>query len=255
MQKIVAPGGSYRYSKLMDKQRLEAIRLATPGPVARHLNKRISLPISAQLVQWKIHPNWVSFFNIALGWSTGFFVAQGTYPYYLLGGFLFQMASIFDGCDGEVAKLRGMTSKFGEYLDSISDNGALISFFAGLLIANFHWGLAIFLTAGLAVLFFQIILFLKRNTRSASLVTFDKEFLSKLSLNDGTFLMTFIRYGRVLMRKDVFSLLFFLFALAGWLPAWLYIAAGGTWIANGILLWLKTKKYSSSTSTEPSSIR
>ncbi|MBI4223369.1 MAG: CDP-alcohol phosphatidyltransferase family protein, partial [Deltaproteobacteria bacterium] len=95
----------------MDKKRLEAIRLATPGPVARHLNKRISLPISWQLAKWGVHPNWISAFNITLGWSTGFFTAQGTYPFYLLGGFLFQMASIFDGCDGEVAKLRGMTSK------------------------------------------------------------------------------------------------------------------------------------------------
>lgn len=244
-----------------NKLLLEQIRLATPGPVAKYLNKRISLPISAQLVKWNVHPNWVSFFNIALGWSTGFFVAQGTYPYYLLGGFLFQMASIFDGCDGEVAKLRGMTSKFGEYLDSISDNGALLSFFIGLMVAfaKTHSAsttamVAALLLVGLGGLLIQIILFLKRNTQSASLVTFDKEYLSKLPLENGTFFMALIRYGRILMRKDCFSLMFFLAAVFGLLPLWIYIAAAGTWIANGILLWLKikTKKSWYSTSMAPS---
>lgn len=245
----------------ISKERLEAIRLATPGPVAKHINKRVSLPISAQLVKWRVHPNWVSFFNICLGWSTGFFVAQGTYPYYLLGGFLFQMASIFDGCDGEVAKLRGMTSKFGEYLDSISDNGALISFFIGLMVAfaKTHTAsttamVAMLLLVGLGGLLIQIILFLKRNTQSASLVTFDKEYLSKLPLENGTFFMALVRYGRILMRKDCFSLMFFLSAVVGLLPVWITIAAGGTWIANGILLWLKirAKKSSFLTSMAPS---
>lgn len=240
----------------ISKERLEAIRLATPGPVARHLNKRISLPISARLAQWKIHPNWISIFNLCLGVSTGFFVAQGTYSNYLLGAFLFQLASILDGCDGEVAKLNQQTSKLGQWLDTLSDNGALLSFLIGLMAAfakTHDTAVTLLWTAGLAlglmILFAQIILFLKNHTQSASLITFDKEYLSQLPLNDGSFLMTFIRTGRVWMRKDVFSLLFFVFALLGLLPLWIYLATLGIGVANGVLLWLKTKKYSFSTLT------
>lgn len=244
----------------LSKERLEEIRLATPGPVARHLNKRISLPISARLAKWGVPPNWISVFNMILGLSTGFFVAGGTYSSYLSGAFLFQLASILDGCDGEVAKLNHQTSKLGEWLDSISDNGALLSFFTGLMtaFAKTHaqkttLTTALFLILGLALLLAQIISFLKRKTQSASLVTFDKEYLSKLPLQNGSFLMTFVRYGRILMRKDCFSLFFFIFALLGILPVWIYIAVAGTWMANGTLLWLKIKpkKSLSLTSTGP----
>lgn len=231
------------------KERLEKIRLSTPGPVAKHLNKRISLPISWRLAQWRIHPNIISLFNMAFGISSGFFVAKGTYSFYLLGGFIFQMASVFDGCDGEVAKLNNKTSKLGEWLDTISDNGALLSFFTGLMIAfaRNHTPavtgiIASLLILGLGGLFFQIIAFLKASTQSASLVTFDKEYLSKLPLDNQSFLMRLIRYGKVLMRKDCFSLIFFLSAVVGLLPIWIYTATTVIWIANGVLLWLKIKQ-------------
>lgn len=250
------------HSMEIDITLLEKIRLSTPGPVARHLNKRISLPISVRLARWGVHPNAITFFNMIFGISTGFFVAQGTYLSMLLGGFLFQMASIFDGCDGEVAKLTNKTSKLGQWLDTLSDNGALLSFLAGLMIAfakshseAITGVVAFLLITGVGGIFLQVILFLKKETNSASLLTFDKEYLSKLPLKNGSFLMITIRYGRILMRKDVFSLLFFVAALFGILPLWFYIAAVGTFVANGILIWLKIKQSSFSTSTAPSSIQ
>lgn len=239
--------------KRAEKKLLENIRLSALGPVARHLNKRISLPISLRLARRRLHPNWVSFFNILIGLSTGFFVAQGSYGGGLLGGFLFQMASVFDGCDGELAKLTFKTNKMGEYLDSISDNGALLSFFGGLVIAfaKSHEtlqtiGLGLFLLAGLAALFFQIIVFLKKHTHSASLATFDREYLSKLPSESPLF--RFLQTGKILMRKDAFSMLFFVLALCGVIQWVLTIAIIGTWVANVLLLlikqraWLATKE-------------
>ena len=236
--------------KEAEKILTENIRLSTPGPVAKYLNKRISLPISLRLAKWNIHPNWITLLN--LGISTGFFVAQGSYKMLLMGAALFQCASIFDGCDGEVAKLNFTTSKFGQYFDSISDNGALISFFVGLIFAfsNNHGqsatvGMATLLLGGLGGLLWQMIQFLKRFTHSASLVTFDKEYLSKLSENNySPVLLGFIRYGKILMRKDCFSLYFLLAALIGTLPWLLYLSIAGLWIANGILLYLKLQPFS-----------
>lgn len=248
--------------RMAEKRLLETIRQKTLGPIAKYLNKRISLPISLRLAKWGLHPNWVSFFNIVLGYSTGFFVAKGSYFSMLIGGFLFQMASVFDGCDGELAKLRFKANKFGEYLDSISDNGTLLSFFIGLIFSfsktnapETSIGLALLLLSGLSVLFWQIIHFLKKNTQSASLATFDREYLSKLPLQNKTFLMGFIRYGRILLRKDCFSFLFFLSAIFGILSWWITIAAIGIWIANGVLLWIKIKKPSSSILMGPLSTR
>ncbi|MDO8526813.1 MAG: CDP-alcohol phosphatidyltransferase family protein [Deltaproteobacteria bacterium] len=230
-----------------EKRLMETIRMSTPGPVAKYLNKRISLPISLRISRLGIHPNYITLANMVLGIFSGIVVARGTYPDYLLGAFLFQCASIFDGCDGEVAKLSFTTSKFGQYFDSLSDNGALLSFFIGLIAAfNLEHapivtlGLGALLLAGLAGLLWQMISFLKKHTQSASLATFNREYLAKLPAEHfSPILLKFIHYGKMLMSKDCFSLAFFFFALVGLLPWVLYIATFGTWVANGILLYLK----------------
>lgn len=238
---------SPRRLKEAEKMATEKIRRSAPGPVARHLNKKISLPISLLLAKSGIHPNAITVANMILGVASGFFVAAGNYWGMLIGATLFQLASIFDGCDGEVAKLTFKTSKFGQYFDSISDNGALISFLIGLIIATAKIqetaatvGLGIFLMVGLGGLLWQMILFLKRHTHSASLATFDKEYLSKLGEGDAPrWLITFIHYGKIGMRKDFFSLLFFVLAVIGLLSWALWMAIAGLWVANGLLLTLK----------------
>lgn len=233
--------------KEAEKMATEKIRRAALGPVARHLNKKISLPISLLLAKCGIHPNGITVVNMILGMASGFFVAAGNYWGMLFGATLFQLASIFDGCDGEVAKLTFRTSKFGQYFDSISDNGALLSFFIGLIIATAKIqetaatvGLGLFLMVGLAGLLWQMILFLKRHTHSASLATFDKEYLSKLGEGDAPrWLIGFINFGKTLMRKDFFSLFFFGLAVIGYLSWALWMAIAGLWVANGLLIALK----------------
>ncbi len=241
-------------SDIRDAEKIlsEKIRLSTPGPVAKYLNKKISLPISLKLAKWNFHPNWITLVNMALGIFSGYVISKGSFDSFVIGAFLFQMASIFDGCDGEVAKLTFATSKFGQVLDTISDNSALLSFFTGLFIAfskthspSFTLGLGLFFVVGLAGLFWQMIHFLKKNTQSASLATFDKEYLSKLPKeNISSFLLQLISLGKTLMRKDCFSLMFFISALAGFLEWWLFIAAAGLWIANFVLIYLKYQRLS-----------
>lgn len=227
-----------------EKDLCETIRQSTPGPVAKYLNKRISLPISLWLAKTNIHPNWVTLANMVLGIASGFWIAKGTYLSYLIGALMFQLASILDGCDGELAKLKFKTSRFGQYLDTLSDNGALISFFIGLIAAfsknhapAMTLGMALLLVVGLGGLLGQMILYLKKYTKSASLATFDKEYLAKLPAT--SFFIRCVQVGKIFVRKDVFSLGFFILALFGWLPVALYLAVFGTWIANGSLLYLK----------------
>lgn len=239
-------------SDIKDAERVltEKIRLSTPGPVARYFNKKISLPISLQLAKWHIHPNWITLVNMFLGITSGFVVAKGTFESFVLGAFLFQMVSIFDGCDGELAKLTFTNSKFGQYFDTISDNLALVSFFAGLFVAfskthphSFTYTLVSLFSAALVLLFWQMIAFLKKNTHSASLATFNKEYLAKLPRDGNSpLLLKSIQIGKTLMSKDCFSLFFFLSALLGLLEMWVFAATGGLWIANGVLIYLKLRQ-------------
>lgn len=226
----------------------EAIRHQTPGPIAKHINKRISLPISLLLSKLWVSPNAVTGFNIIIGLFSGVFVADGNhYQIILFGTVLFQIASIVDGCDGEVAKLTFRCSKFGQYIDSLSDNLSLGSFMTGLIAGYWrhtHSAVAFYVGSVMivctAITLFWMILYLKKNTESASLVTFDKEYLQKLSGEPG-YLLTFIKYGKIFLKKDVFSFAFLVFAILGVLYWWLFIAAFGTTVSAAILTYLNLR--------------
>jgi len=101
---------------------------SSDGPVSRHLNRRISLPISRAIVRsgLPISPNMMSFISFSTGVGAALLFALGL-P--LGGGLLAQFSSILDGCDGEIARLTGRGSRRGAILDSILDrlaDGALI---------------------------------------------------------------------------------------------------------------------------------
>lgn len=239
---------NHRDRAVAEKSLTEAIRHQTMGPVAKYVNKRFSLPVSLVLSKLWVSPNTVTAFNIIIGLFSGVFVADGkNYEIILFGAALFQIASIVDGCDGEVAKLTFRCSRFGQYIDTLSDNLSLASFLIGLIAGYWrhtHSPVAFIVGAMLlgftAITFFWMILYLKRNTQSASLVTYDKEFIQKLS-GYPRWLLTFIKYGKYTIKKDVFSFMFFLLALAGVLYWCLFIATFGTAVAAIVLTYLNVK--------------
>ena len=53
----------------------------------------------------------------------GAFLTQTADPLLLaVGGVLFQLASILDGCDGEVSRLKFQGTRWGGWYDTVSDN-------------------------------------------------------------------------------------------------------------------------------------
>jgi phosphatidylglycerophosphate synthase len=92
----------------------------TDGMYAQ-MNRRISIPISRQLIRFPITPNMVSLFTLGVGFASAAFFAFGGYWNTLLGAFLCLFASILDGCDGEVARLKLLESDFGCWLETVCD--------------------------------------------------------------------------------------------------------------------------------------
>ena len=97
--------------------------LASPGDglVARHINRKFSRPIAAWLSRTAVTPNQVTItsFLIALAGAVLFAVREP-----LWAGLAVQLASIVDGVDGELARLKLRTSAFGTLLDSLLDRYA-----------------------------------------------------------------------------------------------------------------------------------
>jgi CDP-L-myo-inositol myo-inositolphosphotransferase len=94
------------------------------GPVARYLNRPISVRISRYLVQRNVTPNQISLFSFLCSLLAAGLFALGGYVALLIGGVLAQFASIIDGCDGEVARLKYQSSDFGGWFDAVLDRYA-----------------------------------------------------------------------------------------------------------------------------------
>jgi phosphatidylglycerophosphate synthase len=233
--------------KIAEHMLTENIRTNTQTFVAREINKRISLPISLWLAKFRVTPNTITAVNICIGLCAGIGAAGRTYTGVLLGAILFQTASVIDGCDGEVAKLTFRTSKFGQYIDSVSDNLSLAAFLTGMMIHQYRIGhsYAAFIFGGLLITGALAILalmsdYLKRNSDSASFVTFDKEFLQKLTPeNTPALAYHLIKYFKIFFKKDFFSLTFLIFAIFGILHWWFYIITIGVWVGTFVLMSLR----------------
>src|SRR5262249_40247750 len=111
---------------------MEAFAKDTDGFFARHFDRHISGAISRQLIKTSITPNQVTIFVTCLGIFAGWFMAQPGYGFKVAGSLVFLLTSILDGCDGEVARAKKMTSKIGGWLDLWGDNVVHIAVFYGL---------------------------------------------------------------------------------------------------------------------------
>jgi phosphatidylglycerophosphate synthase len=105
----------------------------TDGIFAR-FNRRISIPISRQLIRLPVTPNMVSLFTLGVSFLSGLCFAMGGYGNMLAGALLGLFASILDGCDGEVARLTFQESEFGCWLETVCDYLYYLFMFAGMTI-------------------------------------------------------------------------------------------------------------------------
>jgi len=99
------------------------------GYISKYINRRLSDPMARILAKTRITPNQISWaaFSIAVLSFISFVFGQN-----IVGGILAQLSSIVDGVDGSLARLKGITSSFGGFLDSILDRYADILIVLGL---------------------------------------------------------------------------------------------------------------------------
>ena len=99
------------------------------GYVSKYINRKISEPMARLLAKTRLTPNqmtWVAF-GIALLSFVSFVLGQN-----IIGGLLAQLTSVVDGVDGSLARLKGMVSTFGGFLDSVLDRYADVLIVLGL---------------------------------------------------------------------------------------------------------------------------
>ena len=91
------------------------------GFVSRHLNRRISRPLARLLSHTPATPNQVSMAGLGIALASFFSFVYGSH---IAGAILVQASSVVDGVDGDLARLKGMGSDFGGFMDSMLDRYA-----------------------------------------------------------------------------------------------------------------------------------
>jgi len=126
----------------------------TDGPVSKYLNRKLSLRITKYLVNTDITPNKISFFSFLMSLIASFNFFLGKYMYLFLGAILAQISSIIDGCDGEIARLKLQSTKFGAWFDAILDRYSDGFLLFGLTIYAYlsHKSLPVLFTGFMAII-------------------------------------------------------------------------------------------------------
>src|SRR6056300_1535283 len=185
------------------------------GWVSKNINSRISIPISKILMEFRIHPNTITFFVGCLEISCGFFYASNN-P--LIGALVLQMATILDRCDGEVARITLKESKFGQWFDTALDQLSYFSMFIGIatclnnpsffpltniniLIKQFSIiNIILYIIFITTVLFFMI-----RRTSNGSLAYYPGEVDKRVPIQERSLFYRLISKYRFLLKREFFS--------------------------------------------------
>ena len=86
-------------------------------PLVRHLSYRLT-PF---LLKTSITPNQITFLSLIFGLLCGFCFIIGSYYLQIVGALFFIISYVLDNCDGEIARLKNMSSEFGAKFDDIVD--------------------------------------------------------------------------------------------------------------------------------------
>ncbi|HUV80990.1 MAG TPA: sugar phosphate nucleotidyltransferase [Patescibacteria group bacterium] len=150
---------TYADIKFAEKKLLKNLNKSEDGIVSKIINRKISIFISKYLVKTGLTPNKISILNLMIGISSAFLFAKGSFPWIFIGGILAQLTSITDGCDGEIARLKFLSSKFGAWLDDAFDRYIDMLIIIGMAYGywaisqnSLVWPIAAFAVMGLALL-------------------------------------------------------------------------------------------------------
>jgi phosphatidylglycerophosphate synthase len=102
--------------------------------MSRHFERRISLALTRRLCRTRITPNAITFVSLLIGLASAPFFLSSAPLHQVAGALLFLAHSILDGCDGELARLNFLESRWGAIFDIAGDNLVHVAVFAAMAV-------------------------------------------------------------------------------------------------------------------------
>lgn len=213
------------------------------GLISRHINRPVSRWLSRYLLKLPLQPSTWSLAIFVLPLLASVALLSGDAGWIIIGCAIFQLYSILDGCDGEIARAKFLQTDFGRRLDSACDflGNMLLAACLGIGLARqaqaaggFGW---LYAVEGAAAAFFVVlsegIVFARRNRGEERRVAttlngalyqrhhelFERSGILALGENVAWWLL-------VLTKRDMALLAFVVLAMVGWPEAILHLLLG-----------------------------
>jgi phosphatidylglycerophosphate synthase len=122
-----------------------SLKDVTPYPIITKINieKYFTRPLAALIARavynTSITPNQLTYVSFFLGICSGISYFMGNYHFFVLGGILVQLSSIFDCADGMLARSKDMCSRYGAFLDIFLDRIADFFAISGMVFGYYRY--------------------------------------------------------------------------------------------------------------------
>ncbi|MDW3229248.1 MAG: CDP-alcohol phosphatidyltransferase family protein [Acidobacteriota bacterium] len=223
--------------KRAEKLLLQTGRKPQDGLIARVINRRVSLFLTRYILKTGISPSALTAMIFTVGVLSVFCVAYGR-QLLVLGAFLFELASVIDGCDGENARLTYRMSKSGGAFDITADAVTFVSFFAAFPVGlyrttgqNLWLYLGAFSLLSMLVFYLHLIFYARKTGLGHNIVAVVKEI--EASRNNPEFQKPFDRLASkvaFVFRRDFFATAAFVLIVCGLARETMVAVAVGTFL-------------------------
>ena len=234
---------------------LRSLYKPTDGLIARYLDRRVSLAITKRLLSTPITPNHLTFAATLVGAIGVLVVARGGYWNVLAGTALFEAQGILDGCDGEIARIKHLQSRAGEWFDQVADDvlniALLIAVGLGLAADGYGYAWPLVKVAVVSQLVFAVALYagLLKNGGGGSVARLRwwvdgprAPASPRLERSSDRFWRFIVGTFGDLTRRDFISLFYLASAIAGWMHGafvWQALVTIGSAVVTSVqwVLW------------------
>ena len=213
----------------------------TDGWVSRSINRPISRVLSYLLLKLRLKADHASGISLLIGLLCAWYAAQTGWATMVIAGILFQFASVFDGVDGEMARVTYNDSQNGARLDNFVDFTTYSLCVIGVLIGWIREGVGVYgQVLAVAIPLAAVLLYLvsdrvnKRYAPSASFVFLDR-CLGRAAERDDIVALKVARFLFTMFRRDFYALAFMFLSFAGERVA--IVALVGFGIATALSVW------------------
>ena len=200
------------------------------GPVSKHFNSLLSLPLSKFLCEFGVTPNQVTLATTLVGLLSAWIVSLGTFGTLAVAGILFQLCAALDRVDGELARSTFTASAWGAWIDTVGDNLVYLAFIVGITVGYHEYastqGLAvvnyIYPIGGTTLLLaaFLIIsmgIYLKRHGQAGTMTAVQSDMARRVDRDQAGVVYRFLDAIQLLGKRDSFSLITCIICLMPWL--------------------------------------